>query len=391
MWNKISYYLLLISFFYLIGLFGLAAEEQEIEWGSSKIAKAYKLELRDFTTKKMKLDKKVKTTSYKIDKLDPGIYEYRIGIINDKDVTVIYSDWTTLSVIQAFEPEGSVEEIYYGGKQDKFQEIYISGNNFYEDTKIEVFSSQGKIPVKNLVRINDREMKFILELSNAKPGSYDLKIINPLNKVFVKKDFYLLGKTKEDAEKVIVEAAKKSQGIETSIDRRYFHKSAILPGWGQYASGKDYDSKARRVRGGIVFGATLGLGAFVAVSYRDYLNTKNEVNDKYALSNAVNYPYNPSQSIAGLYLSQQFNAGVLELDQKWHTFTSSGLVFVGLYIFNLIDAYFFTGPIVNPATAFGSDKPHQIKAYVLPDRNGVLNSGAVNIGSSYILEYSFRF
>ena len=26
--------------FYLIGLFGLAAEEQEIEWGSSKIAKS---------------------------------------------------------------------------------------------------------------------------------------------------------------------------------------------------------------------------------------------------------------------------------------------------------------------------------------------------------------
>jgi hypothetical protein len=124
MWNKISY-LLLVSFFYLVGLFGLAAEEQEIEWGPSKIAKAYKLELRDFTKKKIILDKKVKTTSYKIDKLDPGIYEYRIGIINDKDVTVIYSDWTTLSVIQAFEPEGSVEEIYYGGKQDKFQEIWF--------------------------------------------------------------------------------------------------------------------------------------------------------------------------------------------------------------------------------------------------------------------------
>ena len=86
-----------------------------------------------------------------------------------KDVTVIYSDWTT-PVIQAFEPEGSVGRNLLRGKQDKFRRFIFQENNFYEDTKIEIFSPQGKIPVKNLVRINDREMKFILELSNAKTG-----------------------------------------------------------------------------------------------------------------------------------------------------------------------------------------------------------------------------
>ncbi|HMV43215.1 MAG TPA: hypothetical protein PKD50_11810, partial [Leptospiraceae bacterium] len=190
MWNRFLHVIILILS--ILGYSSLTADEQEIEWAPNKNAKAYKLEVRDFSSKKVKVDKKIKETRYKIDKLDPGLYEYRIGIVNDKDIVAVYSDWSTLSIMQSFEPEGSVEEIYYGGKDDKFQEIYITGNNFFEDTKIEIFSEQGKIPIKNLIRVSDRELRFVLELSNAKPGTYDLKIINPLKKVYVKKGFYLL-------------------------------------------------------------------------------------------------------------------------------------------------------------------------------------------------------
>jgi hypothetical protein len=391
MWNKLKLIIFYAGVLVIYGISVLVADEQEIEWAPSKIAKSYKIEVRDFSSKKIKLEKKVKQTSYKVDKLEPGLYEYRIGIINDKEVTVIYSEWTTLSVIQAFEPEGSVEEIYYGGKQDKFQEIYITGNNFYEDTKIEIFSEKGKIPVKNLVKVNDRELRFVLDLTNAKPGSYDLKIINPLNKIYVKKGFYLLGQTKAEAEKIIVEAAKKGQGVDTSVDRKYFIQSLLIPGRGQYNSGKDYESRARKIKGGIFFTTTIGLGIFTALSYRDYLNKKHEVDNLNYINNLVNYPYNPSSSIQGLYLSHQFTNGTLQLDNKWHTFTGASLAFAGIYLINLIDAYFFTGPIQNPAAANNYEKNYQFKAYILPDRSSTLNMGTTNIGSSYIFEYSFRF
>ena len=391
MWNKLKPILLSLLLTLTFGYSRLSADDQEIEWGASKIAKAYKVELRDFTSKKMILEKKVKTTSYKIDKLDPGLYEYRIGIINDKEVTVIYSEWSTLSIIQAFEPEGSVEEIYYGGKQDKFQEIYISGSNFLEDTKIEIFSSQGKIPVKNLVRVSERELKFILDLTTAKPGTYDLKIINPLNKIYVKKGFYLLGNTKAEAEKITIEAANKSQGTEVSVDRKYFQRSAILPGLGQYTSGKDYDSKFRKVKGIAFFTSTIGAGIFAAVSYHDYMQKKKEVNDIHYLDNLVNYPYNPQQSLGGIYLSHQFTNGTLELDNKWHTFTASSALFVGLYLINLIDSYFFTGQITKPKAVNILEKDSQLKAYILPDRAIGVNYGNTGIGSSYIIEYSFHF
>ena len=69
-----------------------------------------------------------------------------------------------------------------------------------EDTRVEVFSAQGKIPLKSFVRISSTELKLTLDLTNAKEGVYDLKIINPLNKVFVKNNFYILGLTRKDAE-----------------------------------------------------------------------------------------------------------------------------------------------------------------------------------------------
>ncbi|HMW07207.1 MAG TPA: hypothetical protein PK079_15330 [Leptospiraceae bacterium] len=384
MWNRFLHVIILILS--ILGYSSLTADEQEIEWAPNKNAKAYKLEVRDFSSKKVKVDKKIKETRYKIDKLDPGLYEYRIGIVNDKDIVAVYSDWSTLSIMQSFEPEGSVEEIYYGGKDDKFQEIYITGNNFFEDTKIEIFSEQGKIPIKNLIRVSDRELRFVLELSNAKPGTYDLKIINPLKKVYVKKGFYLLGKTKLEAEKVVIEAAKKSQGQETNVDRKYFVRSAFLPGWGQYSSGKDYDLKFRRVKGAILFSATIGLGVFAAYSYKEYILQKRATDDANYLNNQFNYPYNSNITPLGFYFSNQFYANVEDLDNKWHQFTRTSLILIGVYIFNLIDSYFFTGAPSNPTSLNGLLPNHQIRAYVSPDRNGFNQTG-----NSYSLEYSIRF
>lgn len=384
MWNRC---LKLFLLFIIVGYSSLAADEQEIEWAPNKSAKVYKLEVRDFSSKKIKVDKKIKETRYKVDKLDPGLYEYRIGIVNDKDIVAVYSDWSTLSIMQTFEPEGSVEEIYYGGKDDKFQEIYITGNNFFEDTRIEIFSDKDKIPVKNLIRVSDRELRFVLELANAKPGTYDLKIINPLKKVYVKKGFYLLGQTKQEAEKVVIEAAKKSQGQETNVTRKYFIRSSILPGWGQYTSGKDFDIKSRRVKGGIFFSATIGLGILAGYNYKQYIDQKHATDNANYLNNQFNYPYNSNVTPLGLYFSNQFYANVDQLDSKWHQFTRTSILLIGIYLINIIDAYFFTGPVANPTSAVNNILLNQqIKASVMPDRNGINQTG-----NSYSIEYTMRF
>ena len=60
MWNKLKPILLSLFIILSLGYSTLSAEDQEIEWGASKIAKAYKVELRDFTSKKMILEKKSK-------------------------------------------------------------------------------------------------------------------------------------------------------------------------------------------------------------------------------------------------------------------------------------------------------------------------------------------
>ena len=175
------------------------------------------------------------------------------------------------------------------------------------------------------------------------------------------------------------------------MDRKYFQRSAILPGLGQYTSGKDYDSKFRKVKGIAFFTSTIGAGIFAAVSYHDYMQKKKEVNDIHYLDNLVNYPYNPQQSLGGIYLSHQFTNGTLELDNKWHTFTASSALFVGLYLINLIDSYFFTGQITKPKAVNILEKDSQLKAYILPDRAIGVNYGNTGIGSSYIIEYSFHF
>ncbi|HMV44600.1 MAG TPA: DUF5683 domain-containing protein, partial [Leptospiraceae bacterium] len=187
-------------------------------------------------------------------------------------------------------------------------------------------------------------------------------------------------------EKVVIEAAKKSQGQETNVDRKYFVRSAFLPGWGQYSSGKDYDLKFRRVKGAILFSATIGLGVFAAYSYKEYILQKRATDDANYLNNQFNYPYNSNITPLGFYFSNQFYANVEDLDNKWHQFTRTSLILIGVYIFNLIDSYFFTGAPSNPTSLNGLLPNHQIRAYVSPDRNGFNQTG-----NSYSLEYSIRF
>ncbi|MBK8399320.1 MAG: hypothetical protein IPL26_29270 [Leptospiraceae bacterium] len=375
------------SFILLVFCFGFPIwSEQEIEWGPSRIAKSYKLEVREFNTKKVKIDTKVKTTKYKVNKLKPGIYEYRIGIINDKDTIVIYSDWTSLSVLLALDPEGSIDEVYFGGKTDRFQEFYITGNNFVEDTTVEIYSAKEKIPIKNFVRLSSTELKFTLDITNASKGTYDLKIINPLNKVFVKKNFYVLGKTKQDAEKEIEEANRISQEGGSGIETKYLLRSIVVPGWGQYRSGVDNESTFRKIRGGIYLFSFLGTGGYLAIQYQSYISQTNKVNQLKLLNNVVNYPYQPPLSDAGLYISQEFNTNVAELYQQWHTVSNTAFALLGIYIINLIDAYFFTGDIEKINTMYYPMKPTEWKAYINPDQNG-----SMQIGRSYNIEYSIRF
>ena len=387
MLNKEAYARYLLFFVFLFLFPTLVWGEQEIEWGPSKAAKSYKLEIREFKTKKIKIDTKVKNTKYKVSKLDPGLYEYRIGIINDKDIIVVSSEWTSLSVIQSLDPEGAVDEVYYGGKNERFQEIFITGNNFMEDTRVEVFSAQGKIPLKSFVRISSTELKLTLDLTNAKEGVYDLKIINPLNKVFVKNNFYILGLTRKDAEKKIEEANRVSAGDNSTTDSKYFIRSVFIPGWGQYKSGVENESTFRKVKGGVFLFSFLGTGAYLAVQYRDYISQLDKAKEVSLLNNVVNYPYNPPLSTEGLYITNEFNTSVSAVYSQWRTVSNLSYALLGICLINLVDAYFFTGDMKTVKVGMSEiPKKSQWKAYMNSDING-----STQIGKYYMIEYTIRF
>ena len=386
MLNKILLFFLLFT--------SLLNAEQEIEWAPSKFAIEYHIEIRDFRTKKIKVNKKLKQTKYKINNLDEGLYEYRIGVYTTKKETV-YTDWTSLSITQSLEPEAAIDEVYYGTLKDKYQEIFISGNNFVEDTKIEVFNENTRLEIKRVVVKSSKELSFTIDLKSAKAGKYDLRILNPLGKDFLKRGFYIIGENYKEAEnaakKVDKEEKIKKYGEDDSTKaglfaRSYFLKSLVLPGWGQIASGIDNESKAKRIRGYLYMGLGISSLTLFAYNYKLYRAARNDANDLEYQNNLTNQPFNFPLSFYGSYINEKYNRSLDNLELRYSNTTKLGGFFLVVYTINLIDAYFFTGrkrgifnvEYLNPNTNF--------YVYYQPEKNQTGPNG-----TQFGFGYNFNF
>jgi hypothetical protein len=384
----------ILFFLFLLFSSNLFSSDQEIEWALSKNAVEYLIEIREFKSKKMKITKKFKPTinKYKIDSLKEGLFEYRIGIRSIKNETV-FTDWSSLSIQKSLEPEGAIDEFYFGSLKERYQEIFITGKNFLPDTKIEIYNKELKIPINKIVIRSDTELSFTLDLANAKKGRYDLKIINPLDRVFDRPDFYIIGETFKDAENSAqaVDKADKIKKYNTEnkekasiLARSYFLRSAILPGWGQIAAGIDMDSKYKKWRGRVYMATSLITLPYLLYSYKDYRSRKDDLNDLSTLNNLMNQPFN--YPLRDPYTNNRFNEDLDALEKSWQTTARVGYFLAGIYVINLIDAYFFTGRKRGIFTVANEENDGIFQAYIVPERNYM---GLV--GNQVGLIYATRF
>ena len=143
-----------------------------IEWRAISAANGYRVEIK--SDNKVIIETNVTENIYYVD-LPKGKYEFRIGVLNFFKKPVVWSYWNPLRVIVSREPllEGEGIDVSLGDK------ALLSGENFLENTKINLVNEGKIIPVESLI-LNDKRITFPTE--KLKLGTYDVILENPNNK-----------------------------------------------------------------------------------------------------------------------------------------------------------------------------------------------------------------
>jgi hypothetical protein len=262
------------------------ANKTIIQWKSVENAASYKLEIRLEDAKQMQLN--LKENEVSLD-LKPGKYEYRVGALNKFKKVKHWSKWFPLEVVYSQPPVINEDSKYSFSLPEKEQEIVVKGKYFLEEIEVELESNSNKLPVKNIKRISDTELRFSVDMeSYSKAEKIRLTLRNPLNKITVKESFIVLEekpKAKE-AEVAVVEERgsskpeepNKTEPKELKENRSYsaevlppLWRSSLVPGWGQYYKGEK--TKAYIVGGSVLF--FLG-SVFFFESFKDYSVSRSE-------------------------------------------------------------------------------------------------------------------
>ncbi len=269
-----------------------------IQWKSVENAASYKLEIRPENDKQIQLNLKENEASLD---LKPGKYEYRVGALNKFKKVKHWSKWLPLEVVYSQPPVINEDSKYSFSLPEKEQEIVVKGKYFLEEIEVKLESNSNKLPVKNLKRISDTELRFSVDMeSYSKADKIRLTLRNPLNKVTVKESFIVLeekpkakeaevavaeergsgkpedtAKTESKESKEVTDAKEAKQSKES---RSYsaevlppLWRSSLVPGWGQYYKGEK--TKAYIVGGSVLF--FLG-SVFFFESSKDYSVSRSE-------------------------------------------------------------------------------------------------------------------
>ena len=260
-----------------------------IQWKPVENAESYKLEIRPEDNKQIQLS--LKENQAHLD-LKPGKYEYRVGVLNKFKKVKHWSKWLPLEVVYSQPPVINDDSRYSFFLPEKEQEIVVKGKYFLEEMEVELESNSDKIPIKNLQRISDTELRFKVNLeSYTKPDQIQLTLRNPLNKFTTKKSFLVLeekpkpkepevvvteergnGKTEEPAKSETKEVKEPTESKSYSAEvLPPLWRSSLVPGWGQYY--KTEKTKAYTIGGSVLF----FLGSyFFFESYKDYSVARSE-------------------------------------------------------------------------------------------------------------------
>lgn len=153
-----------------------------IEWRAISAANGYRVEIK--SDNKVIIETNVTENIYYVD-LPKGKYEFRIGVLNFFKKPVVWSYWNPLRVIVSREPllEGEGIDVSLGDK------ALLSGENFLENTKINLVNEGKIIPVESLI-LNDKRITFPTE--KLKLGTYDVILENPNNKKTIRKKYVVI-------------------------------------------------------------------------------------------------------------------------------------------------------------------------------------------------------
>ncbi|HMV45333.1 MAG TPA: DUF5683 domain-containing protein [Leptospiraceae bacterium] len=295
---RIKYLLLFI----LIAANSIIAQSTEnnpkktsIKWKNVENAIGYKLEIRPDKEKEMQINS---TENEVFLDLKPGKYEYRVGALNKFKKVKHWSKWSSLEVIYSQPPIVEENLKYTFTIPEKKQDIVVKGKYFLEDIEVELESSNGIVPINEIKRVSESEIKFSVNLETfTSPDSFRLTLRNPLNKSTSVDSFVLLQEKPKSAEPNIAEtkdtkpddptkidkdnsvAKETREGTDTTTEvtkgepkKSYFAevfpplwRSSLIPGWGQYYKGEK--TKAYIFGGSVVFFLS---SVFFFESYKQY-------------------------------------------------------------------------------------------------------------------------
>lgn len=172
-------------------LFSIELEKVNLNWKKISTAKEYKLEIRN----KKGFFKTLATeqTEIKIS-LAPGIYEYRVGVVNKFGKVKNFSKWENLEIIYTTEPIIETKPFkFYTSDFEKT--ISIRGKHFLEEMKL-FLKSENKTEQVKFKFVSEEEIQFNLDLKDERNENLELIFENPKNKITKLENFIVLKKSK---------------------------------------------------------------------------------------------------------------------------------------------------------------------------------------------------
>ncbi len=329
---------------------GSESEKQHLEWKPVDGAYAYKVEVRD-QSKKVFFEKTIRTNKIDIS-LTTGSYEHRIGVMNKFSKIVGYSNWYPLNVLVSVPPIIETKGRISSKKGDSEFTFTLDGKNFFEETKIAIVSSSEKITVdKSEVLSDGKKIKISVNLSDAKPGVYDIIFENPKKKISRKAKFFIVqaGEKPNKEEQALLAEETKTEEIDNGIkeskektpDKINYQKSlwgalwrsAVLPGWGHIYG----DEKTK---------GYIHMGLFFA-SVANVYTRRTEAIRQGKLLVDKEYEDFAGQIFPGLSSTYPLSAGLLlhqyHVSQYSHfkdRYNESLKIVGGLYLFQLFHSYY---------------------------------------------------
>ncbi|MCB1177574.1 MAG: hypothetical protein KDK36_08365 [Leptospiraceae bacterium] len=295
---KINNWLIIL---FAILIFPIYADN--IEWESVKGAESYVFQLVDEDEKIVQENKDLKETKIGITIEKPGHYKYKIGVL-DKEGNVVFSNWEHYEIEDNTLGAGKEYPYHF-----EWEEV-PKATAYY----LEIRTKTGKLAAAKKTKSNFKDV-------DLKKGKYQYRVSHEIDGEKVWSDW--------------VEIEVKPPEVPLFSERtKITLKSMALPGWGQKSRGDKplhvYSYAFFMVPLAVLYVSSKKSNTNAESNYNNYLNLQAV---SYNLSDNPNY----ALYVTGFQSMQERD----EVNSTYNTGRKFSYAIGGLYILNIIDAYFF--------------------------------------------------